>query len=73
MPLIPNAPEWGSAATFAVTFYTERVSYVVKGGKYVADEQGDWVLSSGNYIPYVSGSMQRYRFEDGGFISTGSA
>ena len=64
-PNIPNAPEWGSGTTYAVTFYTDRVAYVVKNGKYVADSKGGFILSSGNYIPYTSGTGQRYRYEDG--------
>lgn len=64
-PNIPNAPEWGSGTTFAITFYTDRAAYIVKNGKYVADAQGPYILSAGSYIPYTSGTMQRYRYEDG--------
>jgi hypothetical protein len=65
VPNIPNAPEWGGTSTYAVTFYTDRVAYVVQGGSYVPDSQGEWILSSGNYVRYTSGTMQRYRYEDG--------
>jgi hypothetical protein len=39
--------------------------YVVKNGSYIADSQGPWILSGGNYVAYTSGTMQRYRFENG--------
>ena len=58
-----DAPPMGG--TFCITYYTDRVLYVVRNGSYVADSQGEWILSSGNYIPYTSGSMQRYRYENG--------
>lgn len=64
-PNIPNAPEFGGIESYAVTFYTDRVAYVVTGGSYIADSKGPWVLSSGTYVPYTSGTMQRYRYENG--------
>jgi len=54
-----------SVGPYAITYYTERMLYVVEGGKYIADSQGPWILSSGNYVAYTSGNMQRYRFENG--------
>ncbi len=55
----------GWLSPYAVTYYTERMLYVVEGGTYIADSQGPWVLSSGQYVAYTSGTMQRYRFENG--------
>jgi hypothetical protein len=59
-----NAPLFGGTS-YAITYYTERVMYLVKNGTYVADSQGPYILSSGSYIPYTSGTMQRYRYENG--------
>ena len=55
----------GFASPYAITYYTERMLYVVEGGTYVADSQGPWILSSGQYVAYTSGAMQRYRYENG--------
>jgi hypothetical protein len=58
-----TAPDIGGS--YCITYYTDRVMYLVQGGKYIADAQGPFILSGANYIPYTSGTMQRYRFEDG--------
>jgi hypothetical protein len=50
---------------YAITYYTERMLYVVEGGNYIADSNGPWILSSGSYVAYTSGNVQRYRFENG--------
>src|SRR5205814_3572926 len=54
---------WSSP--YAITYYTERMLYLVEGGTYIADSQGPWILSGGQYVAYTSGAMQRYRFENG--------
>ena len=58
-----NAPALGGS--YCITYYTDRTMYLVQGGQYIADVKGGWILSGGNYVPYTSGSMQRYRFENG--------
>jgi hypothetical protein len=63
--IVTKAPTYLSGDAYAVTYYTERVLYVVEGGTYIADSQGPWILLSGNYVAYTSGNMQRYRFEGG--------
>src|SRR5205085_5021452 len=60
-----KAPTYLSGDAYAITYYTERVLYVVEGGTYIADSQGPWILSGGQYVAYTSGAMQRYRFEGG--------
>lgn len=55
----------GFASPYAITYYTERMLYVVENGKYIADSQGPWILSGGTYVAYTSGNMQRYRYENG--------
>jgi hypothetical protein len=60
-----KAPTYISGDAYAVTYYTERVLYVVEGGTYIADSQGPWVLSSGQYVAYTNQNTQRYRFENG--------
>ena len=59
-----KAPLFGGT-TYAICYYTDRVMYLVKNGNYIADSQGPFIFSGGNYIPYTSGSMQRYRYENG--------
>ncbi|HZR77897.1 MAG TPA: hypothetical protein VFA58_01740 [Chthoniobacterales bacterium] len=54
-----------SVGPYAITYYTERMLYVVENGTYIPDSNGPWILSSGNYVAYTSGSMQRYRYENG--------
>lgn len=59
-----KAPLFGGTS-YAICYYTDRVMYLVKNGVYVADAQGPFILSGGNYVPYTSGTMQRYRYENG--------
>jgi hypothetical protein len=54
-----------SVGPYAITYYTERMLYVVEGGTYIADSQGPWVLSGGQYVAYTNQNSQRYRFENG--------
>jgi hypothetical protein len=54
-----------SGATYSIIYYTSRVMYLVENGIYVADANGPYILSGGNYVPYTSGTMQRYRYENG--------
>ena len=63
--VVSKAPAYLSGDAYAMTYYTERMVYVVEGGTYIADSQGPWILSGGNYVAYTSGAMQRYRFEGG--------
>ena len=55
----------GYSSPYAITYYVERIMYVVENGTYVPDSQGPWILSNGQYVAYTSGSMQRYRYENG--------
>jgi hypothetical protein len=63
--IVSKAPTYLSGDAYALTYYTERMLYVVEGGTYIADSQGPWILSGGQYVAYTSGAMQRYRFEGG--------
>jgi hypothetical protein len=54
-----------ASSPYAITYYTERMLYVVENGTYIADSQGPWILSGGQYVAYTSGNMQRYRYENG--------
>jgi type II secretory pathway pseudopilin PulG len=59
-------PFGATGATYSTLYYTSRVMYLVKNGTYVADSNGDWFqASAGVYVPYVSQSGQRYRYENG--------
>ena len=63
--IVTKAPTYLSGDAYAITYYTERMLYVVQGGTYIADSQGPWINSGGTYVAYTSGAMQRYRFENG--------
>jgi prepilin-type N-terminal cleavage/methylation domain-containing protein len=61
-----DAPPVGG--TYCITYYTDRVMYLVQNGQYIADSQGPWRLVSGtNYVLWKSsdGAVQRYRYENG--------
>ena len=67
----PNikAPDVGG--TYAITYYTDRTVYVVMNGSYVADSQGDYVLSGGSYVPaktYSANSSGSYILSAGVYI-----
>jgi hypothetical protein len=53
-----------SGSPYAITYYTQRMLYVVENGTYVADSKGDFNLVSGQYVSVTSGTGQ-YRYENG--------
>ena len=64
--LANKAALFGSGTSYSILYYTSRIMYLVKNGTYVADSAGDWFqASAGVYVPYVSQSGQRYRYENG--------
>jgi hypothetical protein len=63
--VVKKAPIFAGGNAYAITYFTDRALYVVENGTYIADSQGGWILSGGNYVAYTSGAMQRYRFEGG--------
>jgi hypothetical protein len=62
--IVTKAPTYLSGDAYAVTYYTERVLYVVEGGTYIADSKGNFNLVSGQYVAVTPGTGQ-YRFEGG--------
>jgi type II secretory pathway pseudopilin PulG len=60
-----KSPTFGGL-TYAITYYTNRVMYVVKNGSYVADPAGDFTFSSGTgvYTQVTPGTGQ-YHYENG--------
>lgn len=60
---VKNGKTYGGA-TYAITYYANRVMYLVEGGTFVADSNGDHVLSSGQYVQVSAGTGQ-YRYEGG--------
>jgi type II secretory pathway pseudopilin PulG len=60
---LKNPKTFGGAA-YAITYYTNRVMYLVKNGNYVADSKGDFNLVSGQYVQVAPGTGQ-YRYENG--------
>ena len=64
-----NAPVVGGS--YAITYYTDRVAYVVLNGSYVADSQGPFILSGGNYVAagsYVTSSSGAYVLSAGVYV-----
>jgi type II secretory pathway pseudopilin PulG len=60
---IKNSPVY-SGSIYAITYYTNRVMYLVKNGSYVADPKGDFNLVTGQYVQVTPGTGQ-YRYENG--------
>ena len=61
--IIKNSPAY-AGTKYAITYYTDRVMYLVQNGNYVADPRGDFILSSGQYVQVPPGTGQ-YRYENG--------
>ena len=62
--LAKKAPLFSGGDAYAITYYTDRVLYVVEGGTYIADSKGDFNLVSGQYVSVSPGTGQ-YRYENG--------
>lgn len=60
---LKNAKTFGGTS-YAITYYTNRVMYMVQNGKYVADSKGDLTLSGGVYTQVTPGTGQ-YHYENG--------
>jgi type II secretory pathway pseudopilin PulG len=58
-----KAPAFGGIS-YAITYYTNRVMYLVQNGNYAADPAGDFTLSGGQYTQVAPGTGQ-YRYENG--------
>jgi type II secretory pathway pseudopilin PulG len=57
-------PKTFGGTSYAITYYTHRVMYLVQNGTYVADSKGDFTLSGGVYTQVTPGTGQ-YRYENG--------
>jgi hypothetical protein len=67
----PNitAPAFGSP--YAITYYTWRMMYIVQNGSYIADSQGDYILSGGNYVSartYTASSTGAWILSQGVYV-----
>src|SRR3954447_20860413 len=60
---IKNPKSFGGAS-YAITYYTKRVMYVVKNGNYVPDSKGDFTFAGGVYTQVTPGTGQ-YHYENG--------
>jgi type II secretory pathway pseudopilin PulG len=60
---IKNSPQY-AGTSYAITYYTKRVMYLVQNGNYVADSQGDFNLVGGQYVQ-VSPGTGTYHYENG--------
>ena len=60
---IKKSPVYGGS-TYAITYYTNRVMYLVQNGKYVADPKGNFTLAGGVYTEVTPGTG-KYRYENG--------
>lgn len=49
---------------YAITYYTNRVMYLVQNGNYVADSKGDFNLVGSQYVQVTSGTGS-YHYENG--------
>jgi type II secretory pathway pseudopilin PulG len=58
-----KSPIFGGA-TYAITYYTRRMMYVVKNGNYVADPAGDFTYDGTAYNQVTPGTGQ-YHYENG--------
>lgn len=61
----PNitAPDYGNP--YAITYYTDRVMYLVRNGTYIPDSQGIYTITA---TAYSSGSMDRYVLSSGSYV-----
>jgi hypothetical protein len=59
-----KAPVFGGTS-YAITYYTNRVMYLVKKGSFIPDSQGPYVLTTGTYS---SGNMDRYTLQSGSYV-----
>jgi type II secretory pathway component PulJ len=60
---IKNTPAFGGTY-YAITYYTNRVMYLVKNGSYVADSKGNFNLVGGQYVEVTPGTGA-YHYENG--------
>ena len=60
---VKNNPHY-AGSYYAITYYTNRVMYLVQNGNYVADSHGDFTLSGGVYTQVTAGTGQ-YHYENG--------
>lgn len=66
---IKKSPTYGGS-TYAITYYTNRVMYLVRNGSYIPDPQGPYTITRGTY---TSGNMDRYALAaDGSYMSSAS-
>ncbi len=63
METIKNSPSYGGSS-YAITYYTSRVMYIVRNGNYVADPKGDFNLVGGTYVQVAAGTGS-YHYENG--------
>jgi len=59
-----SAPDYGSP--YCITYYTERVMYVVRKGSYIPDSQGPYTITTGTYS---SGYADRFVLSGGNYMS----
>jgi hypothetical protein len=60
-----TAPDYGSP--YCITYYTERVMYVVRKGSYIPDAQGPYTITIADY---VSGDRDRYALSGANYVSS---
>jgi len=59
-----KAPAFGGTS-YAITYYTNRVTYVVKKGSYIPDANGPYTLTA---AAYTSGIMDRFSLSSGSYV-----
>ncbi len=61
---IPN-PKVKGVDEYAITYYTNRVMYLVQNGNYVADPKGDFIQPSAGVYEQVTPGTGQYHYENG--------
>jgi hypothetical protein len=59
---IKGSPSFGGS-TYAITYYTNHVMYLVRNGSYLPDPQGPYTITLGTY---TTGSGDRYALQENG-------
>lgn len=60
---VKNKPAY-AGDRYAIVYYTDRMMYVVRNGRFVADSKGDHILSGTEYVQVPPG-MGQFRYEGG--------
>ena len=63
----PNITAPSAGVQYCITYYTDRVMYVVRNGSYIPDSQGPYTITTADY---VSGDRDRYVLSGTNYVSS---